>query len=278
MAVWLTPSIVCRIEAVTRWRESPGTGEYNAAYTSDYKLRGGFEKANARAALNLLKLLGLGSSVRECGKEIGRVKVMTAAKNLNAKDLRLQIVIMAEELSVYPLDVVRAACRTWADTETFFPTWAELRTLCEEHVLFRRALARELRRHLDAIEKRPAQEAAPAKVPPACAVWLDNLAALEASPGWPILQRCIPDSDDGVTLTLAVEAPGLGFAVLAWAAQQVGPVVGRNIACIVKAWVMPALFECKIQISGAPSTEPHRRDGEIVTLVNGGVKTGHVAA
>jgi hypothetical protein len=159
------------------------------------------------------------------------------------------------------------ACDAWACSNKFFPTWAELRQRCEERVLFRRALARELRRHLDAIEKHgPAQESPPAKAPPAVAVWRDNRAQLEVLAAWPILQRCIPDSDDGETLTLAVEAPGLGFAVLAWAVNDAQLILGRKIACVVRSWVQPALFERKIQIGGAPSAEPHRRDGETVTL------------
>ncbi len=43
--------------------------------------------------------------------------------------------------------------------------------------------------------------------PPACAVWRDNRAKLEALDCWPLLERGIPTEDDGEVLTLAVEAP-----------------------------------------------------------------------
>ena len=267
LLAWLPPSVRSSIASITRWRESPGTGEHNEAYTADYKLRREFGEGDARDALRLAELLNAPSSPSDCAMALGKLRTITVTREVTGEDLILQIGAMTEELCAYPLGVVRDACRAWARSTKFFPTWAELRQLCEERVLFRRALAHELRRHLDAIEKRgPAQESPPAKAPPAVAVWRDNREQLEALAAWPILQRCIPDNDDGETLTLAVEAPGLGFAVLAWAAQQAGPIIGRDIACVVRSWVQPALFERKVQIGGAPSAEPHRRDGATITL------------
>ncbi len=267
LRAWLPPSLRSSIASITRWRESPGTGEYNEAYTAGYELRGEFGEGDARDALRLAELLNAPSSPSDCAMALGKLRTITVTRELTGEDLILQIGAMTEELYAYPLDVVRDACRAWARSTKFFPTWAELRQLCEERVLFRRALARELRRHLDAIEKRDlAQESPPAKAPAAVAVWRDNREQLEALAAWPILQRCIPDSDDGDTLTLAVEAPGLGFAVLAWAVNDAQLIFGRKIACVVRSWVQPALFERGIQIGGAPSAEPHRRDGETITL------------
>ena len=267
LRAWLPPSLRSSIASITRWRESPGTGEYNESYTAGYELRGEFGEGDARDALRLAELLNAPASPSDCAMALGKLRLITMSRNVTAEDLTLQIGAMTEEICAYPLDVMRDACRAWARSNIFFPTWAELRQLCEERVLFRRALARELRRHLDAIEKRdPAQESPPAKAPPAVAVWRDNREPLEALAAWPILQRCIPENDDGETLTLAVEASGLGFAVLAWAAQQAGPIIGREIACVVRPWVQPALFERKVQIGGAPSAEPHRRDGATITL------------
>ncbi len=51
--------------------------------------------------------------------------------------------------------------------------------------------------------------------PPACAVWRDTRARLEALDCWPLLERAIPTEDDGEVLTLAVEVPAVGFAILA---------------------------------------------------------------
>lgn len=100
----------------------------------------------------------------------------------------------------------------------------------------------------------------------ACAVWRDNQAALEALGVWPLLRRAIPDTDDGETLTLAVEAPAVGFALLAWAAPAAEAVLGRCLACRVHKWVQPALIERGIQKAGVPDASAHRREGETVTL------------
>lgn len=103
---------------------------------------------------------------------------------------------------------------------------------------------------------------------PACAVWRDNRAGLEALACWPLLRRAIPDADDGETLTLAVETPLVGFAILAWAARQAEAVLGRHVACRVRRWVQPALIQRGIQKAGAAEAGAHRREGETVTLAD----------
>lgn len=47
-----------------------------------------------------------------------------------------------------------------------------------------------------------------AKAPLAVAVWRDHLEQLAALPGWPLLQRVIPDADDGATLQQRAGAAG----------------------------------------------------------------------
>ncbi|MCH7930366.1 MAG: helix-turn-helix domain-containing protein [Proteobacteria bacterium] len=104
--------------------------------------------------------------------------------------------------------------------------------------------------------------------PKACAVWRDNRAGLEALACWPLLERAIPDADDGETLTLAVETPLVGFAILAWAAREAEAVLGRCVACRVRRWVQPALIQRGIQKAGAAEAGAHRREGETVTLAD----------
>jgi hypothetical protein len=105
--------------------------------------------------------------------------------------------------------------------------------------------------------------------PPACAVWREAEARLRAVPAWALLCRAIPDADDGEVLTLAVEAPWVGYAILAWACG--GPfgaeaLVGRRIDCRVRRWVQAALAERGQFTAGKPSLAAHRRDGETVRL------------
>ena len=106
--------------------------------------------------------------------------------------------------------------------------------------------------------------------PPACAIWRDNRARLEALDCWPLLERAIPAEDDGEILTLAVEAPAVGFAILAWAARDAERALykdgkGRRIACRVKRWVQPALIQRGVG-GGVPDAAANRREGDLVTL------------
>ncbi len=104
------------------------------------------------------------------------------------------------------------------------------------------------------------------EVPLVSQLWRDRLAELEALPCWPLLERCIPDSDDAETLPLAVESPVMGFALLAYARSEVEAVLGKRIAARVRFWVNPALHDRGIDRSVKPDPTRHRRDGEIVTL------------
>ena len=97
-------------------------------------------------------------------------------------------------------------------------------------------------------------------------VWRAHLDALSALPGWPLLERCIPDADDGETLTLAVESPMVGFAVLAFARHGAEALLGRRLACRVRYWVGLALIEHGVARAGTYDATRHRRDGDLVTL------------
>jgi hypothetical protein len=115
----------------------------------------------------------------------------------------------------------------------------------------------------------PPPQPEPPGPPPACAVWREAEARLRAVPAWALLCRAIPDADDGDVLTLAVEAPWVGYAILAWArggAFGAEALVGRRIECRVRRWVQAALAERGQFTVGKPSLAAHRRDGETVRL------------
>lgn len=86
-------------------------------------------------------------------------------------------------------------------------------------------------------------EAPEPKPIPACRVWDEAADRIALTIAGPLARYCIPDGDDGETLTLAVGQAGIGYAVLAWAAPLIEPLVGRRIACVVRSWVPPALLK-----------------------------------
>lgn len=234
---WLPPSIASGIEAV--WRSRPGSDPavWDDAYISDYRLKVEIGTKAAREALALVELLDQVAERREYAKALGCLKVLTVAKHMMAEDLALQIDTMASEMTEYPLDVARDACRAWARANKFFPSWAELRELCEDGVRFRRALARELRRILDGLDQEA--EAAPA-APPACAVWEDNLPKVKAELGeaawrsW--LSQATPYSDDGETLILAVATEFIGREIRKMFGPELEHILERRVMFVIKTW------------------------------------------
>ena len=155
LPAWLPPSIASTIKPV--WRTRPGSDPeiWDDAFIGGYRLEGDLDAEAAREALALLELLDQRAERREYAKALGRLKAVTISRASTAEDLALQIDTLASELIEYPIDVAREACSTSARTNRFFPTCAELRELCEDAVLFRRALMRELRRHLDGLDQQP---------------------------------------------------------------------------------------------------------------------------
>lgn len=73
--------------------------------------------------------------------EVTRLKFLSASRNEVDADFEMRVSVLTEELSVFPIDIVREVCRTWARTKTFFPTsLKEVIDQCRELMLLRSAL------------------------------------------------------------------------------------------------------------------------------------------
>jgi len=211
LPAWLPPSIASRIEAVWRYRKLEGAlagADWSESYIDDYRLVEGASAAEAKVALAIVERLMAPAGARDCAKAVGLLKVKTKEKNLTQEDLALQIAVYADELTAYPIDAVRAACREWAATKPFFPAWAELRAACEAGVLFRRALAQALSAYIELCEVRERDAKALAPPPsPAIALWRQMTPAIKATLGdrvWDTwLKDLTPVSDDGKVYELA---------------------------------------------------------------------------
>lgn len=77
--------------------------------------------------------------------ELTRMRVLTKARELSNDDASATVAAYAEELSRYPADIVRAACRGWSKREPWWPSWAELKEELTRHARRRKALAEVLR-------------------------------------------------------------------------------------------------------------------------------------
>ena len=82
---------------------------------------------------------------------VAALKARTRGRNEGDSEARFGAQVLVNDLCGYPPDVVKGACEAWIDTPDgkWFPTWAELKDLCEERMQGRRALQRGLAWLLD---------------------------------------------------------------------------------------------------------------------------------
>jgi len=64
----------------------------------------------------------------EAVKELTRLKVMTKSRNMEQAELSMMMSVYADELSRFPADIVTYVLRSYADTNIWFPAWADLAT------------------------------------------------------------------------------------------------------------------------------------------------------
>ncbi len=76
--------------------------------------------------------------------ELTRLRVLTLGKNETEDRFRLMTRAYVEEMGKYPPDVVRAACRSWAKTGKFWPSWSELSGKLDAELRNRKSLAKTL--------------------------------------------------------------------------------------------------------------------------------------
>ena len=149
MAAWLPPSVNSLVR--DEWKN--GSHGYEV---TGYSLEGEIPRNDAEDALKTLRELDRPAPSDFCMKELARLKMLTKSAKADGDDTKFQLAVMAEELSEYPMDAVKDACRDIAKRSTFFPAWVELKALCDESVLKRRCLIRALERYL---KHRTAQDA-----------------------------------------------------------------------------------------------------------------------
>lgn len=85
---------------------------------------------------------------------LAELDVLTKRRRGDELDAALTLRAYRDRLSAYPADVARAALASWPDRSPWWPSWCELRELCEALALHRRQLMRELSR-----ERKPAPSA-----------------------------------------------------------------------------------------------------------------------
>ena len=110
-----------RAETVGRF----GPGGYEAGPTS-YRLMDGVPETDREAALAVLRSATAPATAAEILQLLTRLKVMTVSPSQGSDDLKMQMACYAQELFLYPGDVVRHVLRSQPRHSKFWPTWSEL--------------------------------------------------------------------------------------------------------------------------------------------------------
>lgn len=91
------------------------------------------------------------STCRPChadlaAQELAHLRVLTVHRQRDPKEMSLMAVAYTQRLAEYPVDVVIAACKAWADREEFWPSWAELKAEADKRMRGRLQVRDALRR------------------------------------------------------------------------------------------------------------------------------------
>lgn len=79
-------------------------------------------------------------------QELAHLRVLTVHRQRDPKEMQLVAVAYTQRLAEYPVDVVIAACKAWADREEFWPSWAELKAEADKRMRGRLQIRDALRR------------------------------------------------------------------------------------------------------------------------------------
>lgn len=79
-------------------------------------------------------------------KKLAELRSLTAHGRKNDDDAELMAAAYIARLAAYPADVIVAACDAWADRETFWPAWADLKAECDKRVRGRLQIRRAFER------------------------------------------------------------------------------------------------------------------------------------
>jgi hypothetical protein len=97
-------------------------------------LKKGASKAEIQAAIAMLEAALTPAKPEQHGACLARLRALTKARNESQRELDLQAAAYVTACRHYPAFAVRHACKTLAETEKFFPAWAELKAKCDEAV------------------------------------------------------------------------------------------------------------------------------------------------
>jgi hypothetical protein len=112
-----------------------------------FRMKPGMPRIAAERDLRVLDGTLRPASKADIAKHVAVLKARTKSAGQDQGEARFAAEVMVTDLAVYPLDVVQYACEYWVDggrEAKWFPSWPELREICERRMQPRRALRKAL--------------------------------------------------------------------------------------------------------------------------------------
>jgi hypothetical protein len=106
-----------------------------------YELAGPVDVTDRACARSLIAVALQPAPPQLIVRELARLRMLTKAKAEAGVDLEAMFSVLAEELAVFPADIVCSVLRRLGRTSKFFPSLAEVYQACEDAVKPRRLLA-----------------------------------------------------------------------------------------------------------------------------------------
>lgn len=106
-------------------------GQFDGAIVDTAALTGEHDEATLRRALEICRDQCRPGGARVAGEELALLERKTVGAKQGEADQKLRGAAYADELAAYPADVIRAACRRWADGNRWWPAWADLKRECD---------------------------------------------------------------------------------------------------------------------------------------------------
>lgn len=85
-------------------------------------------------ARSLLEEILAPCGARFAASKLAELRALTASRARDGEDIAAMASAYTVRLAEYPADVVMAACHAWADRETFWPAWADLKAECDKRM------------------------------------------------------------------------------------------------------------------------------------------------
>lgn len=134
-------------------------GQFAGVTLDKFQIRPGWNIDDLRCDLETLRRSCARSTNDETSKEVAQLMMRTKLREYVDGEGQLLAETITNDLKAYPIDVVKFACAYWIEggaANKFFPSWPELKEICDRRVSGRIRLGKAVASLIAEAEKAPA--------------------------------------------------------------------------------------------------------------------------